>query len=155
MACNWLYQFKNKRYWMNQNVLIQNSCFLRNFIKNSKKCSIFQISQMPRGTLDLVYYSQTPLRAYRPWTDFLPVKCGYPQNGIYHTAQNMTDTTRVICVTAAFAAIDHLLNEMISYVFVLPCGSTLFASLRGREQTSIEVSVSKAYFIPETPSYFA
>ncbi len=28
----------------------------------------------------------------------------------------MTDTTRVTCVTTTFAAIDHLLNEMISYV---------------------------------------
>ncbi len=67
----------------------------------------------------------------------------------------MTGTTRVICVNAAFAAIDHLLNEMMSYVSVLSCGSTLFASLRGREQTSIDVSVSKAHFIPQTPSHFA
>ncbi len=66
--------------------------------------------------------------------DRFPIpKVGLSVNGVYHTAQNMTDTTRVICVTAAVAAIDHLLNELISYVCVLPCGSTLFASLRGRE----------------------
>ncbi len=35
-------------------------------------------------------------------------------NGVYHTAQNMPGGTRVICVTAAFAASDHLLNEMYS-----------------------------------------
>ncbi len=50
-------------------------------------------------------YSQTLLSAYRHWTDFLSV-----------LDKNMTGATRVICVTAAFAACDHLLNEMISYV---------------------------------------
>ncbi len=40
-------------------------------------------------------------------------KLGYPRNGVYHTVQNMAGATRVICVTTAFAAIDHLLNEMM------------------------------------------
>ncbi len=59
----------------------------------------------------------------------------------------MTGTTRVICVTAAFAAIDHLLNEMIFLRLCTSRGSTLFASLRGQEQTPIEVSVSKGTFL--------
>ncbi len=62
----------------------------------------------------------------------------------------MTGTTRVICVTAAFQAIDHLLNEMISYVCVLHVAPLY---LRVYVGTTIEVSVSKAYFIPHTPSY--
>ncbi len=80
----------------------------------------------------------TCCRAYRPWTDL-----------VIRTVQNMTGTTRVICVTAA---IDHLLNEMNDFLrLCASCGSTLFASLLGREQTPIEVSVSKAHFIPQTP----
>ncbi len=49
-------------------------------------------------------YSQTPLRAYRPWTNFLPLKKGYPYNGVYHYVQIMMSATRVTCVTAAFVA---------------------------------------------------
>ncbi len=54
-------------------------------------------------------YSQTPFKAYRPWTVFLSLKWGYPHNAVYHTVQNMTDVTRVVCVTTAIAASDHLL----------------------------------------------
>ncbi len=46
-------------------------------------------------------------------------KVGLSVKWVYHTAQNMTDTTRVICVTAAFTSIYHLLNEIIFYVCVL------------------------------------
>ncbi len=53
---------------------------------------------------EITKYSQTTLRAYRPWTDFLSLKWGYPYNGVYHSVQNMTGATRVTCVTAAFAA---------------------------------------------------
>ncbi len=64
-------------------------------------------------------YSQTKVRAYLPWTDFLSLNWGYLKNGFIILPKNITGTIRVICVTTAFAAIDHLLNEMISYVCVL------------------------------------
>ncbi len=56
---------------------------------------------------------------------------------------NLTGVTRVLCVTAAFAAIDHLLNEMISYVCVLRVSPLCSRVYMG---TPIEVSVSKGTF---------
>ncbi len=47
----------------------------------------------------------------RPLTVFLSLKWGYSYNGVYHTVQNMTDPTRVICVIAAFAATVAIIIE--------------------------------------------
>ncbi len=60
----------------------------------------------------------------------------------------MTDKTRAICVTAAFAAIDHLLNEMISYVCVLRVSPLYSQVYKG---TPIEISVSKAHLYLKHP----
>ncbi len=49
-------------------------------------------------------YSQTPLIAYHPWTIFVSLKRGNPENGFIIPYKNVTGVTCVIRVATSFGA---------------------------------------------------